>query len=199
MRRSFVRRRRAHTGILRLKVVRNFNVTLSDTTNTNVTISPAFSDFPELETFATTFEAYRFHYCKVKVTPYGNTSSWDGQVPPYVSASYKKPFDNEKLNADKLLSLDNSRQYHGNSTSMRTFVPAIHIQGAAGTDLFTSGVIKWRPRIEIQDTSSGNIPHYCGIYSFPPSVKDPAGDAANMTYWFRIECMVTLYNQKLDF
>lgn len=198
MRKRFVRRR-SRAGILRIKVVWNFNVTTSADTVTNVSIAPSFVQFPELETFADVFEAYRFHWFKVKVTPYSNISTWDGQVGPYVSASYKKPVDASKVTPDTLMSIDNSRQYHGNSTSNRAFVPAIHIQGAANNG-FTSGVLKWRPRVEIQDNSATQLPHYCGLYSFPQAVTDDVTkEAALVTYWFRVEGMCTLYNQKLSF
>ena len=145
------------------------------------------------------FEAYRFHWFKVKVTPYNNVSTWDGAVGPYVSASYKKPFDTTKVNPSTLLSLDNSRQYHGNSTSNRAFVPAIHLEANANNGT-TGSIIRWRPRIEIKDAGSTQVPHYCGIYSFPPAQVDTVTkDASIVTYWFRIEGMVTLYNQKLQF
>lgn len=197
MRRRFVRKRR--TGILHIKVVWNFNVTTTPSEVTNVSVAPSFVQFSELEGFANQFEAYRFHWFKVKVTPYCNISSWDGQIGPYVSASYKKPFDATKVNPDTLMSIDNSRQYHGNSTSNRSFVPAIHMEAGANNGT-TASVIRWRPRIEIKDNFSTQVPHYCGIYSFPPASTDAeTKEVAIVTYWFRVEGMVTLYNQKLNF
>lgn len=197
MRKRFVRKRR--TGRLTLKVVQNVTLSTSGGSHTNVSIAPQFAQFDELQPFVDVFEAYRFHWVKVKCTPYSNVSSFDSAIGPYVSASYKKPFDTTKCTPEALLSLDNSRQYHGNATSVRSFVPAVHVEAGASNGTTTS-VIRWRPRIEIKDAGSTLVPHYCGVYAFPQATEDETTkELASYQYWFRIECLVTLYNQKLTF
>lgn len=157
-------------------------------------VRPTLSTFGELAELIDNFEAYRIHYVRVKVVPYANTSTPDDPIGEYVSAPYHKPVTTtSNITAANLLSIDRSRVFQGNSTSTRTFVPAIRTATQVGDSVVLSNTV-FRPRIEISSDSI-KIPHYCGLYAFPPSSNSTMG-APLPRYSIVTTAKVTLYNQK---
>lgn len=160
-------------------------------------IAPAFVDFPELVSLAPNFEAYKIMSVRVKVTPQSNVSTTEALSPHYVSAPWHKYVDNVKtLTIENLLTIDKSREYHGNATSTRRFVPAVSTVTYVGTDLEPTQAslskINWRPRIELTEQTAQKLPHYCGLYAF--ANHEGVGDST--TYQFTISMNVLMINQK---
>ncbi|QCE20591.1 structural protein [Melipona quadrifasciata cyclovirus 1] len=165
--------------------------------NSTLQIMLKFDGFQELAPLKDIYEAYRFMSCVVKVTPKINVASSDRQVDHYVSAPYHRLIaDPKSMTEEALLSLDKSREYHGASTSTRRFVPAIVIAtstigndatGEEGKHIQMTD-LKFRPRVEIRDTHSFAIPHYCGLYTF----------GGGSSYQITIRSRIRMYNQKLN-
>lgn len=187
-RRRNYRRKTSGNFIVQGRITTNYSFP-ADSEDPYVQIAPQLNQFPEFVFLSNNFEAYKIMSCSVKVTPTSNVSPTDHQVPHYVSAPWHKPIITPKTcTLENLLTIDRSREYHGNAQSRRHYVPAIEYVSQVGTNL-TNTVLRYRPRIEIRDNVSVSIPHYCGLYAFVPS-DDP------VIYQFVISIKVLFMNQK---
>lgn len=157
----------------------------------------SFNAFPELAFVKSSYEAYRILSVRCKITPLANTSSAESPQDHYASAPYHRLIDNaDKLSVSKLLTLDKGREYHGNATSTRHFVPAIEVATSTTYNkdldkeksLLILASLQYRPRIEIRNEDCFSIPHYCGLYCFGKGTG----------YQVTISARIRMYNQKIS-
>ncbi|UDN67411.1 capsid protein [robinz virus RP_526] len=139
-------------------------------TGTQLQIVPTINGFVEFNNLKNNFEAYKIRKVKVKITPRANTSYPGGvYCGNYISAPYHKPVTTSTVTEESLLSIDKSRVYSGFATSTRSYVPAILelvLVSTGATPTTQASKTCWKPRIEINGTSSFDIPHFCGLYYF---------------------------------
>ncbi|UPW41813.1 capsid protein [Peromfec virus RodF5_43] len=204
MYRSRYVRRKKKSGNFTLEVRQT---TLLQQATPAIVIAPTFNEFQELKDLAPNFEAYRIWSVKVKITPNMNVAMigdtvttstpsalFDAKQFHYISAPWHRPVDKTTIDANSLLSIDRSREYMGCAQSNRTFVPAV-LTSALVNEVVTVSKLNWRPRIEISDSDSINIAHYCGLYWF--QALDRANDnEVRASYNLVLTMKVTLYNQK---
>ncbi|WBG01487.1 coat protein [Army ant associated cyclovirus 9] len=195
-RRHFKRRR---TSNYTMEARHTQNVIMESTQGQVVIVAPTLYEFNELVGFADKFEAYRFQRVTVKITPTANTSDATDQVTHYVTAPWHRKIETPaNVTTNALLSVDRAREYQGNSTSRRTYVPAVSTVTAygSGDDFKTSlSVIKFRPRIENVDSNALNLPHYCALIAFDQT----ANAESAITYQITTTVRCTFYNQKAGF
>lgn len=168
-----------------------------------VLIAPQASRFPAFESLRNLYEAYQFLRVRVKVTPTHNVADGaaghdsndpGGDSYHYISAPWHRFVTAKSLTELKdqdVLNLPRSREYHGEATSTRHFVPAIEtmtqLPDRDGT--VDSSVLKWKPRLEIVNNQhSFEIPQYCGLYY----LGGPRKYQFTMTVWARF------YNYKAN-
>lgn len=150
------------------------------------------SEFAEFNTLSGNFEAYRLHSVIVRVIPTGNVSTSSSPVPNYILLPWHKSSGIVSSTAKfaDYLSIDKAKMYQGNREAKRRFVPAIEYPAVTAGSTSLSG-LRFRPRIELQDSLSPSVEHYVGYLVIDKSL------IPNVDYqWYldiRVKC--TLFNQ----
>lgn len=188
------RRVRRSSGNFHINVRKSTQLVLDGDKPHTVQVSPRFSDFNELEPFATAFEAYRIHSLRVTVRPHFNTAQPDSTAAPYYIAPWHKLPGN--VSTEVVRSIDRCKSYNGASTGSRIFVPAV-LTAISNLDAPEAiyGKTNWRPRIELVGKAN-DLRHYCGIIHFGSTAQTGSVPPPSRSYEIEYSARITLYNQK---
>lgn len=206
-RRPFTRRRLALRRVRARKASQRFTLharysythTVSPTAGASVQFKPKPEDFAEFQNLRDNFEAYRFSSFQIQIRPLFNVASASETAPLFVIAPWHK-FLKNAADFSVVQSIDSAKIYNGTSTAVRTFVPSTlgsqqHV-GDDGVITDSYSKINWRPRIEIDSTST-SIPHYCCLVVWDKSTN-PNPTITNRQYEITLRAKITLYNQKMQ-
>nr|ADY17983.1 capsid protein [Dragonfly associated cyclovirus 1] len=197
----FRRRRRYHrriTGNFSMKITKmeSYSPDISKVVELPVTFTG--KDFPEFQTIAPCFEAYRVHKITCTVYPQQNVATRDQTtiMPAYCMFPWPGPVPAAQGKFNNFLSVDKCKVFRGTQVGYQTYVPntlstVYDIDGASSTTRTS-----WRPRIEVTSDDAYKVVHYGGCVGMQ-GIGDGLPKGATAHYNLKYDIYLTFYNQKI--